>query len=71
MVEFRSHLESYDSQLAEVKRLAGDATHDVSKVEEKVQVLHGNVSSLKGGLNALRLDHKDTANDLDLLVTVS
>ena len=71
MAEFRSHLESYDSQLADVKRSAGDATHGVSQVNDKVLLLRRNVTTLRGSLSALQLDHTDTANSLDLLATVS
>ena len=71
MAEFRSHLESYDSQLADVKRSAGDATHEVSQVNDKVLLLRRNVTTLRGSLSALQLDHTDTANSLDLLATVS
>lgn len=71
MAEFHSHLESYDSQLKTVKQLAGDATLDVSVVDKRVLLLRRNVSSLKGSLNSMQLDHKDTENSLDLLAIVS
>ena len=71
MAEFRGHLESYDAQLKDVKKAAGDATHDVSKVDERVQLLRKNVSGLSEGLNTVQSDHKDTVDNLDLLTTVS
>ena len=71
MAEFRGHLESYDAQLKDVKKAVGDATHDVSKVDERVQLLRKNVSGLSEGLNTVQSDHKDTVDNLDLLTTVS
>ena len=71
MAEFRSHLESYDAQLSDAKKTAGDAMHEVSVVNDKVQVLRKNVTSLKSGLRAAKKDHTGTADSLDLLTTVS
>lgn len=71
MAEYHSHLQSYDAQLNEVKRLAGDATNDVTKVDERVQLLHRNVSSLKDRLKVVQSNHKDTVDNLDLLSAVS
>lgn len=71
MAEFRGHLESYDAQLADVKRDAGDATLKVTKVDEKVQVLQGNVTSLKSTLSNVQSNHRETVDNLDLLTTVS
>ena len=71
MAEFRSHLESYDAQLADAKRDVGDATLKVTKTEVKVQVLQGNVTSLRRGLGHVEQDHRETADSLDLLTMVS
>ena len=71
MAEFQVHLSRYDNDLEEVKRQAGDATQAVSKFDERLQVLRRNVTSLKGGLAGVQMDHRDTANSLDLLTTVS
>ena len=71
MAEFHSHLESYDSQLDEVKKLAGDATFLVTKIDERVQVFERNLTGLKGGLEGLRQQHKEADDNLDLLTFVS
>jgi methyl-accepting chemotaxis protein/Ca2+-binding EF-hand superfamily protein len=67
MAEFRSHIESYDAQLAEVKRLTGDTTSQATKVDERVQLFERNLTSLRGGLERLQQGHRETDSNLDLL----
>ena len=71
MAEFHSHLESYDSQLEDVKKTAGDARHQVTKVDQRVQLFERNLTSLRGGLEGVRSDHTETVSNLDLLSLVS
>lgn len=71
MAIFQSHIQSYDSQLEELKRQAGEAAHDVTKYTEKVQLLYRNVSSLKDSLKTVQSKHEDTVSNLDLLTAVS
>ena len=71
MAIFQSHIQSYDSQLEELKRQAGETTHDVTKYTEKIQLLYRNLSSLKDSLKTVQSNHKDTVGNLDLLSAVS
>ena len=70
MAEFKSHLESYDSQLSDVMRTVGDARHDLTQTDERVELLKRNVTSLKGRLSGLQLQDQDTSNSLELLSAV-
>lgn len=71
MAVFQSHIQSYDSQLEELKRQAGDTTHDVTKYKVQVKLLYRNVSGLKDSLETVQSGHKDTTDNLDLLTAVS
>lgn len=70
MAEFKGHLESYDSQLHDVKQTVGDAQYDLTQMDEKVELLKRNVTSLKGRLSGLQLQDQDTSNSLELLSAV-
>lgn len=71
MADFNSHLESYDSQLTDARKKAGDATLAVTKIDEKVQLFERNLTRLKTGLEGVKKEHTDTASNLDLLSWVS
>ena len=71
MAEFEARLMSYDNAIEEAKRLVGDATHEVSNFDVKLQVLRRNITSLKGSLGGVQMNHKDTVSNLELLTTVS
>ena len=71
MAEFRGHLESYDSQLNDVKKTAGDATLDVTKIGERVKLFDRNLTSLRGGLGTLQREQTEADSNLDLLALVS
>ena len=71
MAEFDSHLKSYDSQLQDVTKTAGDATLDVTKIGERVGLFERNLTSLRTDLEAVRRDHTDTDSNLELLSLVS
>lgn len=71
MAEFQSHLNNYDSQLEEAKKKAGDATLEVTKIGERVTLFERNLTSLRGGLDSLRTDHKETDSNLNLMTLVS
>ena len=71
MAEFQGHLESYDSQLEDVKKTAGDATLQATKTDGRVELFERNLTSLRGGLDGLKKEHKETDSNLELLTLVS
>ena len=70
MAGFKGRMESYDSQLSEVKRSVGDARQEVTQVETLALLLQKNVSRLGGSLGTLQQSSKDMASDLGLLSAV-
>ena len=70
MAEFKGHLESYDSQLSEVKRNVGDTRHEVTQMKDLVLLLQRNVSELRRNLQTLQGSSKEMNENLDLLSDV-
>ena len=71
MAAFKSTIESYDSQFIDIKQTVGDARHEVTQTNDRVELLRRNVSSLRSNLSGLHLLHQDTSNSLDLASAVS
>ena len=71
MAAFKSTIESYDSQFVDIERTVGDARHEVTQTNDRVELLKRNVSRLRSNFSGLHLFHQDTSNSLDLVSAVS